>query len=119
MISFDKNINNLFLYWLITCLLLVFLIIIVGGLTRLTNSGLSITEWEILKGILPPLNELSWNFYFDQYKKIPQYEILNQNMDINDFKVIFYWEYFHRLLARIIGLFFLIPLLFFSFFKKN
>jgi len=118
MISFDKNINNLFLYWLITCLLLVFLIIIVGGLTRLTNSGLSITEWEILKGILPPLNELSWNFYFDQYKKIPQYEILNQNMDINDFKVIFYWEYFHRLLARIIGLFFLIPLLFFHFSKK-
>ena len=118
MISFDKNINNLFLYWLITCLLLVFLIIIVGGLTRLTNSGLSITEWEILKGILPPLNELSWNFYFDQYKKIPQYEILNQNMDINDFKVIFYWEYFHRLLARIIGLFFLIPLFFFHFSKK-
>lgn len=115
---FDKNINNLFLYWLITCLLLVFLIIIVGGLTRLTNSGLSITEWEILKGILPPLNQSSWNFYFDQYKKIPQYQILNQNMNINDFKIIFYWEYFHRLLARIIGLFFLIPLLYFYFSKK-
>ena len=113
MITFDKNIKNLFLYWLITCLLLVFLIIIVGGLTRLTNSGLSITEWEILKGILPPLNELSWNLYFEQYKQIPQYKILNQNMNINDFKVIFYWEYFHRLLARIIGLFFLVPLLFF------
>ena len=90
MITFDKNIKNLFLYWLITCLLLVFLIIIVGGLTRLTNSGLSITEWEILKGILPPLNELSWNLYFEQYKQIPQYKILNQNMNINDFKVIFY-----------------------------
>jgi len=118
MITFDKNIKNLFLFWLITCLLLVFLIIIVGGLTRLTNSGLSITEWEILKGILPPLNELSWNLYFEQYKQIPQYKILNQNMNINDFKVIFYWEYFHRLLARIIGLFFLIPLLFFHFSKK-
>ena len=77
MITFDKNIKNLFLYWLITCLLLVFLIIIVGGLTRLTNSGLSITEWEILKGILPPLNEMSWNLYFEQYKQIPQYKILN------------------------------------------
>ena len=68
MYSNEKKINRLFLYWLITSLILVFLIIIVGGLTRLTNSGLSITDWELFKGILPPLNSTSWQFYFEQYK---------------------------------------------------
>ena len=113
--TYDKKINNLFLYWLISTLVLIFIIIIVGGLTRLTNSGLSITEWELFKGILPPLNQESWLFYFDQYKKIPQFELLNKDMNLNEFKIIFYWEYFHRLIARVIGLFFLIPLLFFYF----
>ena len=114
----DKKINNLFLYWLSSCLVLVFFIIIVGGLTRLTNSGLSITEWELFKGIFPPLNQSTWEFYFKQYKNIPQFKILNSNMNLNEFKIIFYWEYFHRVLARIIGLFFLIPLIFFYFTKK-
>ena len=118
MFSNDKNINNLFLYWLTSSLFLVFLIIIVGGLTRLTNSGLSITEWELFKGIFPPLTQTSWEFYYDQYKKIPQFSLLNSNMNINEFKIIFYWEYFHRILARLIGLFFLIPLIFFYFSKK-
>ena len=93
-------------------------IIIIGGLTRLTNSGLSITEWELFKGILPPLNSIVWNEYFNEYKKIPQYKILNYNMSLNEFKIIFYWEYFHRLLARFIGLFFLIPLILFYISKK-
>ena len=114
----DKKINNLFLYWLTSTLILVFIIIIVGGLTRLTNSGLSITEWELFKGVLPPLNQASWELYFDLYKKIPQYKLLNFNMQLNEFKIIFYWEYFHRILARIIGLFFLIPLLYFLFTNK-
>ena len=118
MYSNEKKINRLFLYWLITSLILVFLIIIVGGLTRLTNSGLSITDWELFKGILPPLNSTSWQFYFEQYKEIPQYQLLNFNMSLNEFKIIFYWEYFHRFLARLIGLFFLIPLIFFYFSKK-
>ena len=113
-----KNINNLFLYWLKSSLVLVFFIIIIGGLTRLTNSGLSITEWELFQGILPPLNNSSWEFYFNQYKKIPQFKLLNQNMSLEEFKIIFYWEYFHRMLARIIGLFFLIPLIFFYTSKK-
>ena len=116
--TYDKNINNLFLYWLISCLALVFLIIIVGGLTRLTNSGLSITEWELFKGIFPPLNKNSWEIYFNEYKKIPQYKLLNYNMSIEEFKIIFYWEYFHRILARLIGLFFLIPFIYFYFSKK-
>ena len=113
MIKHDKKINDLFIKWLFISLILVFFIIIVGGLTRLTNSGLSITEWELFKGILPPINQAAWNIYFNLYKEIPQYKILNQNMNLSDFKVIFYWEYFHRILARIIGIFFLIPFLFF------
>ena len=116
--TFDKNINNLFLYWLISCLVLIFLIIIVGGLTRLTDSGLSITEWELFKGIIPPFTQTTWELYFNEYKKIPQYKFLNVNMSLEEFKIIFYWEYFHRLLARIIGLFFLIPLIYFKFSGK-
>ncbi len=118
MYSDEKKINNLFVYWLFTSLILVFSIIIVGGLTRLTNSGLSITEWELFSGLLPPLNEKEWAVYFDQYKKIPQYRILNYNMTLDEFKYIFYWEYFHRVLARFIGLFFFIPLVFFYLSKK-
>ncbi len=114
----EVQINNLFFYWLATSLLLVFSIIIVGGLTRLTNSGLSIIEWELLKGILPPLSEKSWQIYFEKYQTIPQYKLLNFNMSLDEFKIIFYWEYFHRILARFIGLFFLIPLIYFYFSKK-
>ena len=118
MISNEKKIKKLFLYWLVTSLILVFLIIIVGGLTRLTNSGLSITEWELIKGILPPFTTAEWILYFEEYKQIPQYRLLNFNMSLNEFKVIFYWEYFHRILARIIGIFFLIPLIYFYYSKK-
>jgi len=118
MYSNEEKINKLFLSWLFISLILVFLIIIVGGLTRLTNSGLSITEWELFRGIFPPLNNESWELYFQQYKQIPQYQLLNFNMSMDEFKVIFYWEYFHRILARLIGLFFLIPFIFFYFSKK-
>ena len=114
----DKNINNIFTYWLTSSLILVFIIIIIGGLTRLTNSGLSITEWELFKGILPPMNQASWEFYFNEYKKIPQFKLINYNMNIDDFKIIFYWEYIHRLLARLIGIIFLLPLIYFYFSKK-
>ena len=114
----EEKTNKLFLYWLKITLILVFSIIIIGGLTRLTNSGLSITEWELFAGIFPPLSENSWNNYFNQYKKIPQYKLLNYNMSLNEFKFIFYWEYFHRVLARLIGLFVLIPLIYFYFSKK-
>ncbi len=114
----DKRVNKLFFNWLNISLILVFFIIIIGGLTRLTNSGLSITEWELFKGIFPPLNETSWLTYFDQYKQIPQYKFLNSDMSLSEFKIIFYWEYFHRVLARIIGLFFLVPLILFYFSKK-
>ena len=114
----DKKVSNLFSYWLIGTLVLVFTTIIIGGLTRLTDSGLSITEWELFKGILPPLNNESWDNYFNLYKEIPQYKILNPSMSLQEFKVIFYWEYFHRVLGRIIGIFFLLPLIYFHIKQK-
>ena len=116
--SHDKKVSNLFSYWLIGTLVLVFTTIIIGGLTRLTDSGLSITEWELFKGILPPLSNESWNNYFNLYKEIPQYKILNSSMSLQEFKVIFYWEYFHRVLGRVIGIFFLLPLIYFHIKQK-
>ena len=105
--------------WLITLFLLVILMVAVGGLTRLTDSGLSITAWELFTGILPPLNINEWNFYFSEYKKIPEYQNINYGMNLDEFKIIFYWEYAHRLLARLVGLFALLPLIFFSINFKN
>ena len=105
--------------WLITLFSLIVLMVAVGGLTRLTDSGLSITAWELFTGILPPLNIIEWNFYFSEYKKIPEYQNINYGMSLEEFKVIFYWEYVHRLLARFVGLFTLVPLLFFSLYFKT
>jgi cytochrome c oxidase assembly protein subunit 15 len=106
--------------WLYSMFILVFLIVAVGGLTRLTDSGLSITEWELFKGILPPLTDSKWLFYFDEYKKIPEYVEINYNMTLSEFKVIYYWEYGHRILARLIGLFSIIPIIYLFFkFKKE
>ena len=116
----NKNINYLSLKtWLLTIYVLVSLIVFVGGFTRLTESGLSITVWEVFKGILPPLNIDEWNVYFDQYKQIPEYKALNSGMALNEFKTIFYWEYGHRLMARLIGLICIIPLLYFTFIYKD
>ena len=105
--------------WLITLFSLIVIMVAVGGLTRLTDSGLSITAWELFTGILPPLNINEWNFYFSEYKKIPEYQNINYGMSLDEFKVIFYWEYAHRLLARFVGVFTLLPLLFFSLYFKN
>ena len=111
--------NKFIRLWLFTIFLLVIVIIIIGGLTRLTDSGLSITEWEFFKGILPPLNTNQWNFYFDEYKKIPEFKTINFNMSINEFKVIYYWEYVHRLIARLIGLVAIVPLILIYFRFRN
>ena len=104
--------------WLLTIFIILSIMIIVGGLTRLTDSGLSITEWELFSGFLPPLTDQKWNFYFDLYKKIPEFKLQNYEMTLNDFKIIFWWEWGHRFLGRLIGLFFLIPLIYFSFKEK-
>jgi len=106
-------------FWLISLFILIILMVAVGGLTRLTDSGLSITAWELFTGILPPLNNSEWDNYFLEYKKIPEYQNINFDMTLTDFKVIFYWEYAHRLLARIVGLFSLLPLIFFTLKFKN
>tara|TARA_B100001094_G_scaffold290742_1_gene308569 strand:+ start:151 stop:1092 length:942 start_codon:yes stop_codon:yes gene_type:complete len=89
--------------------------IIVGGLTRLTDSGLSITEWQLFSGFLPPLNKNDWLIYFNLYKEIPEFKLQNYNMTIQEFKVIFWWEWAHRFLGRIIGICFFLPLIYFSF----
>ncbi len=114
----DKKINNLIVNWLTITMILIFLMIIIGGFTRLTDSGLSITEWELFSGIIPPWNELMWVKYFELYKTIPQFKLINPTMDLEEFKVIFYWEYTHRMLGRVIGLFFLIPLIYLHFVRK-
>ena len=104
-------------YWLISLLIFIAIIVIVGGLTRLTDSGLSITTWDVVSGILPPLNSNEWEKVFNLYKEIPQFYLLNQSMTLNEFKVIYYWEYIHRVLGRILGLLFLLPFIY-IYFKK-
>ena len=111
----NEKLNHLFLSWIVTLILLIILMIIVGGLTRLTDSGLSITQWQLFSGILPPLNQADWIYYFNLYKEIPEYKLQNFSMSINDFKIIFWWEWAHRFLGRIIGLAALLPLIYFSF----
>ena len=89
--SYDQKINKLFYNWLILSFLLVFMMVVIGGLTRLTNSGLSITEWELFTGILPPLSNDVWNRYFSLYREIPQYQLINNNMTIEELDK-WYWE---------------------------
>ena len=115
---YDKKIKKFYYNWLLISFFMIFTMVIIGGLTRLTNSGLSITEWELCAGILPPLNVDKWNKYFLLYQEIPQYSQINYNMSLKEFKIIFYWEYVHRVLGRVIGLFFLLPLIYFHFSKS-
>ena len=96
--------------WLLAVASLVFLMVVVGGITRLTESGLSITEWKPVTGAIPPLTDAAWQVAFDAYKKIPQYAAMNADMTLAQFKFIFFWEWVHRLLGRVIGLAFALPL---------
>ena len=117
-----ENKNIYIARWLLLITLLVALMICVGGLTRLTNSGLSITRWDLILGILPPLSLSDWENFFSLYKKIPEYKLINSSMSLEQFKIIYWWEYTHRLMGRIVGIFYLIPLLYFTFnktIKKN
>jgi heme a synthase len=99
--------------WLLTVAALIALMVVVGGATRLTESGLSIVEWKPVTGALPPVSEAQWSAAFEAYKKIPQYNALNAGMDLAQFKTIFWWEWSHRLLGRVIGTVYLLPFLFF------
>jgi len=99
--------------WLYAMAALVLLMVVVGGITRLTESGLSITSWKPISGIIPPLNDAQWQAEFDAYKQIPQYQVNNSWMSVADFKVIFFWEFVHRLLGRLLGVAFLVPFIVF------
>ncbi len=100
--------------WLLACCALVFAMVVVGGVTRLTHSGLSIVEWQPIVGALPPLDEAGWQETFGKYKQTPEYRLVNPGMNLEGFKGIFWWEYVHRLLGRLIGAAFLLPLLWFA-----
>jgi len=115
MYTVNQKITNQLSIWLITMFIIISIMIVVGGLTRLTDSGLSITEWQLFSGLLPPLNQNDWILYFNLYKEIPEFKLQNFNMTLQEFKVIFWWEWAHRFLGRVIGLCFLIPLVYFSF----
>lgn len=99
--------------WLFVVAFLVFVMIVVGGITRLTESGLSMVRWEPITGIVPPLSEADWQAEFDHYRSSPEYQVINRGMSLEDFKTIFFWEYVHRVLGRLIGLVFAVPLLLF------
>ena len=92
--------------------------VIIGGITRITNSGLSMTEWNLIGGIVPPLNLQDWNTLFSKYKATPEYEFKNFDITLSEFQFIFFWEYFHRVWGRLIGFTFLIPLIYFWLSKK-
>jgi cytochrome c oxidase assembly protein subunit 15 len=111
----EENKDIYISYWLLLVTFFVALMIIIGGLTRLTDSGLSITRWDLISGILPPLSLNDWEKYFSLYKQIPEFNLLNFSMTLEEFKTIYLWEYIHRLLGRIVGLLYFIPLLYFTF----
>ena len=101
-------------WWLIACAALIYVMVVVGGVTRLTHSGLSIVEWQPIVGAVPPLDAAQWQEAFDQYRKTPEYLQVNRGMTLAQFKGIFWWEYAHRLLGRLIGVVFLVPLAWFA-----
>jgi cytochrome c oxidase assembly protein subunit 15 len=100
--------------WLAVWAAMVALLVLIGGATRLTESGLSITEWQPVSGVIPPLNDAQWTTEFEKYQRIPQYQLLNHGMSIGEFKSIFLWEYVHRLWARLLGIALALPLLWFA-----
>ncbi len=105
----ERSIRTRVAAWLFACCALLFVMIVIGGITRLTRSGLSIVEWQPIVGTLPPLSEAQWMEIFEKYKLTPEYKQVNFGMSLDDFKGIFWWEYIHRLLGRVIGLAFFIP----------
>lgn len=109
----ENRIPRVVRIWLIAGLVMIFMQVVIGGITRLTGSGLSITRWDIVTGAVPPLNEAKWEAEFELYKLTPQYHKINRGMTLSEFKFIYFWEYFHRLWARLMGLVFIFPFLWF------
>ena len=109
----SRNYSDLLGYWLLFCAAVVYIMIVVGGITRLTQSGLSMVEWEPIMGVIPPLGEAAWMDVFNKYRTSPEYLKINAGMSLDAFKSIFYWEYGHRVLGRVIGLIYFVPLMIF------
>jgi len=105
-------------YWLLTGCVMIGLMVVIGGITRLTQSGLSMVEWKLFMGSVPPLNESQWQEIFDKYKAFPEYIIVNKHFTLEQFKSIFWWEYIHRILGRLIGLVFIVPFIIFLIQKR-
>ncbi len=114
----SKRYSQQVLTWLFIGIVMIFLQVVIGGITRLTESGLSITKWDVVSGTFPPLTEAGWQKEFDLYKQTPQYREINEGMSFSDFKFIYFWEYVHRLWARVMGFVFLIPFIYFVVRKK-
>jgi cytochrome c oxidase assembly protein subunit 15 len=116
-----KN-NKPIIVWLLSGCILLFIMVMVGGITRLTNSGLSMTDWHLVTDTFPPLNDADWQEAFEDYKKFPEYQKINQykhdGFTISDYKFIYFWEWFHRFIGRIIGIVFIVPFLYFVITKK-
>lgn len=110
--------NKKVIYWLLTGCALIFIMVIVGGITRLTHSGLSISNYKLISGTIPPLNVVEWNNAFDLYKQYPEYQKINNGMSLDDFKDIYFWEWIHRVIGRFIGLVFFIPFMYFLLTKQ-
>ena len=108
-----KRDNKKVIYWLFTGCVLIFIIVIVGGITRLTHSGLSIPDYKLISGTIPPINDQQWEEAFELYKQYPEYQKLNSNITLTEFKGIFFWEWLHRVIGRVLGLVFIIPFLYF------
>ncbi len=115
-----KNPNKPVIIWLLSGCVLVFIMVVVGGITRLTNSGLSMTDWHLVTDTFPPLSEQKWEEAFDAYKQFPEYQKINIHNDfsLDDYKFIYFWEWFHRLIGRVIGLVFIVPFVYFLWKKK-
>ncbi|MGS2726651.1 COX15/CtaA family protein [Psychroserpens sp. BH13MA-6] len=108
-----KKDNKKVIYWLLTGCVLIFIMVVVGGITRLTHSGLSISNYKLISGTIPPMNDVEWQEAFDLYKQYPEYQKLNTHFELQDFKDIYFWEWLHRVIGRFIGLVFIIPFLYF------
>ena len=108
-----KKDNKKVIYWLLLGCLLIFIMVVVGGITRLTHSGLSISNYKLISGTIPPMNEIEWQEAFELYKQYPEYQKLNYNFTLEDFKDIYFWEWLHRVIGRFIGVVFILPFLYF------
>ena len=113
-----KKDNKKVIYWLLTGCFLIFIMVVVGGITRLTHSGLSISSYKLISGTIPPMNDAEWTEAFELYKQYPEYQKLNNHFNLEDFKDIYFWEWLHRVIGRFIGLVFFLPFLYFLITKQ-